>query len=401
MHQWKRAAAALLMCVTLAWGFPEVSMAAVKTETRTPITSVSLKVRSDVQADYEMNEATVYATTDSSLYTVGAYKWVSKNKDYWEPGDEPLVQIEIHARSGYYFSRTTGPSKFQIDGATYKAVKKTNNDETLLLKLKLTPASGTLEMPDMAEWMGYPPGKATWAEVPYAGAYELILYRDGQRIQGVPKVLTTNYDFYPFMTAAGTYRFQVRAIPKDTEEVAYITSSDWVYSDELDIDADEVCTITGAATGGPDPGDAITPSQLGWVRDDQGWWYRNTDGSYTSGNWQNIDGSWYLFDFSGYMLTGWQQKDGAYYFLDINGVMQTGWLQDSRKWYYLENNGVMHTGWLTVDGRSCFFDPDGSRHSGWLLDGGNWYYMSPDNGYMVKNAYVEGRYLDASGIWHN
>ena len=61
-------------------------------------------------------------------------------------------------------------------------------------------------------------------------------------VQGVPKVIATTYDFYPVMTVAGTYQFRVRAIPKDSEELAYITGSDWVYSDELDIDADEVCT---------------------------------------------------------------------------------------------------------------------------------------------------------------
>ena len=69
------------------------------------------------------------------------------------------------------------------------------------------------------------------------------------------------------MTVAGTYQFRVRAIPKDTEETAYITSSDWVYSDELDIDADEVCTLSGGAVGGPDKADALTPSQLGWIKD--------------------------------------------------------------------------------------------------------------------------------------
>ena len=73
----------------------------------------------------------------------------------------------------------------------------------------------------------------------------------------------------PLMTTAGTYQFRVRAIPKDTEETAYITSSDWVYSDELDIDADEVCTLSGGAVGGPDKADALTPSQLGWIKDDE------------------------------------------------------------------------------------------------------------------------------------
>ena len=145
-----------------------------------------------------------------------------------------------------------------------------------------------------------------------------------------------------------------------------------------------------------DKADALTPSQLGWIKDDEGWWYRNTDGTYPIGTWKNIDGRWYLFDFSGYMLTGWQQKDGNYYFLDMNGIMQTGWLQDSRKWYYLGNDGIMYKGWLTAGDGMYFFDQDGSMHTGWLLDGGNWYYMSPENGRMVKNAYIEGRYLDGS-----
>lgn len=400
MNVWKKAAA-VSVCLAAMAVCSLSALAAVRTETRTPITSVSIRVRSDVQADYELNEATVYATTDSSLYTTGAYKWVTKNKEYWEPGDEPKVQIEIHARSGYYFNRVTGPSKFQIDGATYASVKRTNNDETLLLTVKLTPASGILEIPESVEWMGYPPGKATWAAVPYGGAYELKLYRDGQMVQGVPKVIATTYDFYPVMTVAGTYQFRVRAIPKDSEELAYITGSDWVYSDELDIDADEVCTLNGGVTGPQEDRQQLTPAQIGWVKDDEGWWYRNVDGTYPAGAWKEIDGSWYLFDFSGYMLAGWQLKNGRYYFLDMNGVMQTGWLQDNRKWYYLEPDGAMHTGWLEAGGARYFFDQDGAMHTGWLLNNGTWYYMNPDNGTMVRNTTVEGRYLDSAGIWRN
>lgn len=400
IHLWKKTAAVLVFAMTVT-AFNITSPAAVKTETRTPITSVQLRVRSDVQADYELNEATVYAATDSNLYTIGAYKWVTKNKEYWEPGDEPKVQIEIHARSGYYFNRTTGPSKFQIDGAEYASVKRTNNDETLLLTVKLTPASGTLEIPDSVEWMGYPPGKATWAAVPFAGAYELKLYRDGQMVQGVPKVIATTYDFYPSMILPGTYQFRVRAIPKDSEEQGYITASDWVYSDEQDIDGDEVCTLTGGVSGPAEDEGQLTPAQIGWVKDNEGWWYRNSDGTYPIGTWQNIDGGWYLFDFSGYMLTGWQQKNGNYYFLDINGVMQTGWIQDNRKWYYLGNDGVMHTGWMESGDQYYFFDQDGSMHTGWLMDRGTWYYMNPDNGTMVRNTTVEGRYIDSAGVWRN
>ncbi len=142
-------------------------------------------------------------TTDSNLYTIGAYTWVSGNKEYWEPGDVPKVQIEIHARSGCYFEKTTGAGKFQISGATYGSVKRQNNNETLLLTVKLTTGlrhAGYYEFRGVGRLSA---GKGTWEEVPYAGAYELKLYRDGQMIQGVAKVNATTYDFYPFMTQAG------------------------------------------------------------------------------------------------------------------------------------------------------------------------------------------------------
>ena len=59
----------------------------------------------------------------------------------------------------------------------------------------------------------------------------------------------------------------------------------------------------------------------------------------------------------------------------------------------------MHTGWLDAGGTWYFFDQDGSMHTGWLLDNGTWHYMSPDNGTMVRNTTVEGRYLDSAGVW--
>ena len=57
-------------------------------------------------------------------------------------------------------------------------------------------------------------------------------------------------------------------------------------------------------------------------------------------------------------------------------------------------NGTLRTRYALLGMSYCTVDS-------WLLDGVNWYYMSPENGRMVKNAYIEGRYLDGSGIWHN
>ncbi len=393
----KRAAAVSLACGILGAVLSAgTSMAAVKNETRTPITSVSIQVSSDVKADYELQAGTVHTITDSSLYTIGAYVWVDNKKEYWELGDVPKAQIEIHAKTGYYFDRTTGASKFQISGATYSSVKRKDNNETLLLTVKLPPVSGTLDITNTAEWLGYPLGKASWEAVPYAGAYELKLTRDGQLVQGVEKVNATTYDFYPLMTQAGKYQFRVRGIAKDSEELGYVASGDWVYSDEQDIDYDEIYDPNNSGEKSN-----MTPSSVGWVKTSDGWWYRNVDGSYPKNGWQNIGGAWYLFDYDGYMLTGWQLRDGKYYYLDSNGAMQTGWFQDNRKWFYLAGDGSMQKGWLTLGASRYYLDDDGSMHTGWLQQGGKWYYFSPDNGIMQRSTNIDGHYLNADGIWTN
>ena len=65
------------------------------------------------------------------------------------------------------------------------------------------------------------------------------------------------------------------------------------------------------------------PGQYGWILDQTGWWYRNSDNSYTANDWQLIDGKWYYFNSSGYMVTGWIQWNGKSYYCDpVNGDMQ-------------------------------------------------------------------------------
>ncbi len=392
----KRIAAALLTC-GLCIGSVTPAMAATKkkTETRIPITSVSIQVQAEVRSDYDVNAASLYAVSNSDDYTIGAYEWDNGSKETWEPGDVPKAKIEIHARNGYYFDKVSGAKKINITGATYSSVKSKDNSETLILTVKLTPASGTLDATEVAEWIGYPVGKASWEPVPYAGAYELKLTRDGTEIFSVPKVNATSYDFFPVMTQPGRYQFRVRAIPKTSEEKTYIKNGDWVYSEEIDITDDEVSEMNGGSRDNKN----ITPSQLGWVKDAEGWWYRNADGTYPVNTWAAINGQWYLFDYNGYMLTGWQLKDGKYYFMDSNGAMQIGWLEENRKWYFLGNDGAMQTGWVIVNGIYYYFDADGSMHKGWLLDNGKWYFMNTDNGTMTRNAYIGGYYLNNDGIW--
>ena len=69
-----------------------------------------------------------------------------------------------------------------------------------------------------------------------------------------------------------------------------------------------------------------------WINTEYGWWYRHGDGSYTTNNWEFIDGYWYYFDGNGYMKTGWQEIWGKWYYLYSDGAMASNrWIGD----YYL------------------------------------------------------------------
>lgn len=121
----------------------------------------------------------------------------------------------------------------------------------------------------------------------------------------------------------------------------------------------------------------------GWIRDNTGWWYQESDGGYPRGQWRRVSGVWYLFDSRGYMLTGWQKVKDTWYYLHSNGAMRTGWQKIDDKWYYFRSNGAMSTGWVKVKSEWYYMDESGAMVTGWRKIKGKRYYMS-SSGAMVK-----------------
>ena len=108
-----------------------------------------------------------------------------------------------------------------------------------------------------------------------------------------------------------------------------------------------------------------------WLQDNNGWWFRETDGSYPKDQWfectWNGTDSWYHFNANGYADCGWfTDKDGQRYFLHDQhdgkfGFMYTGWNQISGQWYYfntvtkagasaIASKGSLVTNGMTPDG---------------------------------------------------
>lgn len=124
-----------------------------------------------------------------------------------------------------------------------------------------------------------------------------------------------------------------------------------------------------------------------------------------------------------YVVTGtWTCPNGQWMFVDKNGVaFKSRWAavenpyantaagQAPFDWFYFDENGAMKTGWHQEQGLWYYLNPasDGTQGCmliGWQQIDGKWYYLNPvsdgTKGAMVTDAWIDGYYLDANGIWN-
>lgn len=186
-----------------------------------------------------------------------------------------------------------------------------------------------------------------------------------QKIDGKWYYFDKNVETYGIMETGWLLYENTWYYLKATGEMA---SDEWVDGGKYYVDANGVY-IPGKVK--------VTGS---WLKDNTGWWYRNTDGTYPRNQWQYIDRNWYHFDQNGYMQTGWLQLGNTWYYLKPSGAMAIGWEKVGGDWYYLNSSGAMQTGWLQL--------------------GNTWYYLK-SSGAMASNEWVDGGvyYVDANGIY--
>lgn len=103
-----------------------------------------------------------------------------------------------------------------------------------------------------------------------------------------------------------------------------------------------VClALTGALT----MGGTLTSYAGQWIFDgpaDWQWWYQNDNGSYTTNNWQEIDGKRYHFDNNGYLDVGiWLKEEVLRSYTLPGGGNTNSYYEDV--WYLTDNQGIMVT----------------------------------------------------------
>lgn len=117
-----------------------------------------------------------------------------------------------------------------------------------------------------------------------------------------------------------------------------------------------------------------------WIKSGSRWWYKHSDGSYTTNGWEKIGGSWYYFD-----SEGWIKEYGNWYYLDDSGAMKTGWCRVSGIWYYLNTSGVMQTGLQTIGGNEYYLNTSGAMQTGWHNIGDDTYFFASSGARQTIN----------------
>ena len=118
----------------------------------------------------------------------------------------------------------------------------------MVIKAKLKPIKGTFEAPEDAYWKDNAKGTAKWEEPDNGGTgqYEVELRKGSTKIYTTETTGKT-FNFYPYMTQAGTYTFRVRTIAKTSKQDDYGKNSEWVESDEIYLAKEVAATTTTQA----------------------------------------------------------------------------------------------------------------------------------------------------------
>ena len=392
---WTTALAAILMSVSIM-----TAAAADRV-----ITSVTIRVNSKLEpgstlpdigldsGSVESGEISVSSSTNR--YTVDRAEWVTSTSRTIEVGDRPEMKVWLRAGSEDYFKGTYRSSNF--------VSAKREDSDTLMVRIRVQAVKGNFAPPEDAYWKDNARGMARWEkpEDGDSGKYEVVLRRGSAKVHTV-ETTGTSYNFYPYMTTAGTYSFRVRTIAKTSADENYGKSSDWIESDELYIAKEDVSDGSGRTdvTVGP-TGNTL----VGWQYQDNEWYYYYPDGTCQRDSWLNVNDRWYLFQADGKMLKGWQNRDGKTYFLSDNGDMHMGWIQAEGRWYYMNPvpgdyfGAMVKNQWAEVNGKTYYFNQDGIMVEGWYQVGEDWYYFYPGDGNKAVNTWIDTFYVDENGIW--
>lgn len=404
-------------------------------ERQRSIPSVRITIQTgEIEIGDELSDdADSYVTVpDNQYYTLDDAEWLDDIRSV-KVGDEPRMKVYL-SNSGYTiehsdydtvysFRGSYNSSNVRVTNGEFISAAKRDGNETLEVTLRIKAIKGHYDEPEDVYWTSSR-GVAKWnAPENGSGYYDVVCYRGSTAVKRLNSYHGTSYNFYPYMTKAGEYTVRVRTVAPENVSSSVGKSSDWLESDYLYIEEDQVSDGSGqtdsdnnsgspAITGNAYPNGTGNANVAGWVQSNGTWYFRYPNGELVRDGWLKLNDKYYMFDAEGRMLTGWQQnKYGVWFYMDkSSGEMKTGWLHDGGYWYYLnttkdEWEGCMVRGWWTLGDKKYYFNDSGIMVTGWFEIDGKWHYFYPEGstggayGYMAVNTDINGFHINQEGVW--
>ena len=154
--------------------------------------------------------------------------------------------------------------------------------------------------------------------------------------------------------------------------------------------------------------------ETGWIQEDGGWRYKDSDDYYLTDSWKKRDGDWYYLNEEGYMSTN--QKIDEYYVGEDGKRVNSQWITlenednwDSEApdeyWYYFGKDGKAIVGkWQTIEEKSYYFNDEGHMQTGMIEVDGETYYTGEEGDGVKKTGWIQMENqdmdLDADYIWY-
>lgn len=270
----------------------------------TPVTSVSLTFSWDTAPRGGEQVGEIYAASSSRQFVVEGAEYV-KRDDAWTFGEQPIVEVELSAEDGYYFS-SSSKNSISLSGcnAQYRSSEIDSDGSVMILRAALSRLDGSLPGTTSVSWSG---DSAVWDAVGGTSGYEVRLYRDNRLIATV-SAADNSYDFSSYLNLSGDYTFNVRAIGDYSTQ-----HSSWSASSEPNsISIEEAWTIEGGS----------------WQKLGSRWRYVYANGAYPTSTWRQIGDVWYYFNYDGYMVSNCYVKSltgEMYYWINGAGAWDTQW----------------------------------------------------------------------------
>lgn len=305
LRRWKKKAMALILTIVFTVANSCVVWAG-------EITSISLVVSADLEAGEEVDEMDVEVTSSNPRYEITG--WEFQNGVFqWSDQDTPVLKVWMKAKDKYKFAlHSKEKIRLKGAGASYLSATREEGSTIFTVTMTLTPFSHVLG-PIEGLWLK-DDGMASWGMAKHAGGYEVSWARNGVFPMYKPWE-AAYYDGRQKMTRPGRYQVKVRAVNRDDNEV----KGEWYYSPEMEV-SNELAARYRAELEAKIILE-VPHESMGWLLDEVGWWYRNSDGSCTKSDWQLIDGKYYYFNEEGYMGSGWIWWNGGWYYCAASGEM--------------------------------------------------------------------------------